>query len=34
MIIENVKGDKNKEVISEHDKGTYMMKYNEVEIRR
>lgn len=32
MIIENIKGDVNKDVIGEYDEGIYMMKYNEVKI--
>lgn len=34
MIIENVIGNQNKNVIGEFEEDTYMMKYNEVEIRR
>jgi len=32
MIIENINGNENKEVIGNYEEGIYMMKYNEVKI--
>jgi len=32
MIIENIIGNENKNVIGEYEEGIYMMKYNEVTI--
>ncbi|MSU00244.1 ATP-grasp domain-containing protein [Tissierella pigra] len=34
MIIENIKGNKNENVIGKYEEGIYMMKYNEVKIVR
>lgn len=33
MIIENISGNVNEDVIGEYDEGIYMMKYNEVKIK-
>lgn len=33
MIIKNVNGNVNEDVIGEYDEGIYMMKYNEAKIR-
>ena len=34
MIINNINGNINKDVIGEYDEGVYMMKYNEVMLKR
>ena len=34
MIINNVKGQANEKQIGQYDEGVYMMKYNEIKIRR
>ena len=34
FILENLEGRKNKKVIGNYDEGIYMMKYNEIMIKR
>ena len=34
LILENLRGKKNKKNIGNYEEGIYMMKYNEVEIIR
>ncbi|WP_353095821.1 ATP-grasp domain-containing protein [Tissierella praeacuta] len=34
MIIENISGDVNKNVIGEYEEGIYMMKFNEVKVKK